>query len=473
MLVGTRPARIRQQLNSGRNGHVATELYDAIVIGSGQGGDPLARAFAGAGKKTALIERAAVGGTCINYGCTPTKTMAHIAKVAQTVRRSAEYGVLTSPPKIDMLRVRELKRGIVEEFRSATEKHIQKIKNLDLVLGHATFTGPKSVAIRDSGRTLKAGVIVINTGTRPHIPEIDGLDAVPCLTNRTIMELDHVPESLIVLGGGYIGLEFGQMFSRFGSKVTIIEQGPRLLAREDKDVSDAVREILEGEGIEIIVGASVRRASGQVLLTLDTPEGERRVRGSELLVAVGRRPNTHDLGATQAGIELDDRGFIKSDNRLKTSADGVYVIGDVKGGPAFTHISYDDYRVLKANLIDGEDRTISGRLVPQCTFIDPQLGRIGFNETEAKNQGVKYRLCKMPMSDVARAEEMNEKQGLIKALVSKETDRILGAAVLGVDGGEIMSMIELAMLGGLTAKQLNDAIFAHPTLSELLNNLFA
>jgi pyruvate/2-oxoglutarate dehydrogenase complex dihydrolipoamide dehydrogenase (E3) component len=449
-----------------------TDHYDAIVIGAGQGGDPLARALAGAGRRTALIEREAVGGTCVNYGCTPTKTMVHIAKVAETVRRAADYGVRSSAPRIDMLKVRALKRGIVDEFRTGTEKGISKVKGLDLIYGHASFVdaGTVLIKLREGGvRTVTAETIVINVGTRPFIPPIEGLSQAPYLDNRTIMELDHVPETLIVLGGDYIGLEFGQMFSRLGSKVTVLEHSARFLPREDADVADEILKILREDGLEIRLGVGVKRVSGHVSLDLDSGDT---VDGSELLVAVGRRPNTDDLGAAGAGIELDERGFIKADSHLRTTASGVYVLGDVKGGPAFTHISYDDQRVLRANLIDGEDRTIDGRYVPNCTFIDPQLGRIGLSETEAKAQGIDYRLCKMPMSNVARAVEMNESRGFIKVLVSKQTDQILGAAVLGVEGGEIMSMIELAMLGGLTAKQLNNAIFAHPTLSELLNNLF-
>lgn len=448
--------------------------YDFIVIGSGQGGVPFARAAAEAGHRTALIERAAVGGTCINYGCTPTKTLVHIAKVAQTVRRAQEYGVEAHAPKIDMPKVRDLKRQIVASFSSSSEGHLRKTENLDLIFGHASFTGPRAIQIdlRDGGRReIEGSVIVIDTGTRPLIPPIEGLESARFLDNKSIMELDHVPESLVILGGGYIGLEFGQMFSRFGSEVTIVERGPRFLPREDRDVADEILNILCDEGIDIRLGEEVQRVTRGRNVEVGFASGKR-VSGDEILVAVGRRPNTDDLNTRAAGVETDDHGFIKVDARLKTCVDGVYAIGDVKGGPAFTHISYDDYRVLKANLLDGGDRSIDGRPVPYTMFTDPELGRIGLSEEEAKRKGIEYRLCKLPMSHVSRAIEMNEARGFVKALVSTETDQILGAAVVGVAGGEIMSMIELAMLGRLTRKNLADAIFAHPNLSELLNNLF-
>ncbi|HWA84268.1 MAG TPA: mercuric reductase [Fimbriimonadaceae bacterium] len=439
------------------------------MIGTGQGGVPFARAAAGAGKRTALIERAAVGGTCINYGCTPTKTLVHIAKVAETVRRAGEYGVLAGSPHVDMPKVRELKRQIVASFSDGSRERLEKTENLDLIFGHASFAGPKRVQVGE--RTIEGSVIVIDTGARPLIPGVEGLHSARYLDNRTIMELDHVPESLLVLGGGYIGLEFGQMFARFGSRVTIVEQGSRFLPREDADVADALLAILRAEGIEVRLGDPVARVvrNGQIGATLASGEI---LRGSEILVATGRRPNTDALGVEAARIALDGRGHIKVDSRLKTSAEGVYAIGDVNGGPAFTHISYDDYRILKTNLLDGGDRTTEGRLVPYTMFTDPELGRIGLSEDEAKRKAIAYRLCKLPMDSVARALEMNETRGFVKALVSKETDQILGAAALGVWGGEIMSMIELAMMGGLTAKDLADATFAHPNLSELLNNLF-
>lgn len=449
--------------------------YDFIVIGAGQGGVPLAHAAAQAGRRTALIERAAIGGTCINYGCTPTKTLVHIAKVAQTVRRAGEYGVTANLRGIDMLKVRDLKREIVASFRDGSQDRLEKTENLDLIFGHASFTGPRSLRIdlREGGTQMIEGeVIVIDTGARLLIPEIEGLDSVKILDNASIMELDHLPESLVVLGGGYIGLEFGQMFARFGCRVTILERGPRFLPREDKDVSDEMLDILRQDGLDIRLGCEVTRVSRRNKVAVELATGET-ISTDEILVAIGRRPNTDDLGVGEAGIAINARGFIAVDERLKTSVDGVYAIGDVNGGPAFTHVSYDDYRILKANLLDGQDRTTDGRPVPYTMFTDPELGRIGLSENEAARKGIDYRLCKMSMTHVARALEMNESRGFVKALVSKETDQILGAAALGVSGGEVLSMIELAMLGGLTAKTLANTIFAHPNLSELLNNLFA
>ena len=452
---------------------MALEKVDAVVIGTGQGGVPLAEALAEAGWRVVILERAAVGGTCINYGCTPTKTLAHIAKVADTVRRAGEYGVQTSAPKIDMLKVRDLKREIVEEFRSGTEKTLKKTRSLELIYGQARFTGPRivDVELREGGkRQFSASTIVINTGGRPFVPAVPGLDAVKFLDSTSVMELDHVPESVAVLGGGYIGLEFGQMLYRLGSKVTVLEHSSRLLPMEDQDVADEVLKILREDGIDVRLGADVKSVSSKNgKLSLDL--GADKIEIDELLVAVGRRPNTEDLGLSEVGVEQDEKGYVKTSPALRTNVEGIYAIGDVKGGPAFTHISYDDYRVLKANLLEGGSRTIKDRLVPYTVFIDPQLGRIGLTEDQAKRSGIAHHVAKMPMSDVARAAEMKETRGLIKAIVGKD-DKILGAAVLGVDGGEIMAMIELAMMGGLTAKDLNNGIFAHPTLAELLNNLF-
>ncbi len=448
--------------------------YDAIIIGTGQGGVPLAYALAKARKRTAIVERDAVGGSCVNFGCTPTKTLVHIAKVAQTVRRAAEYGVETESPKMDMSKVRELKRKIVAEFRDPTAKHLQETEHLDLICGEASFSGSRSLEIKlkEGGVTSVTGdLIFIDTGTRAFIPPIEGLDKVRYLDNASVMDLDYLPEHLTILGGGYIGLEFAQMYARFGSEVTVVEQSDRFLPREDPDIADAVLAILREDGIDFRLGTKALAASetgGNI--RIETSHGD--VVANELLVAVGRTPNTDDLNLAAAGVETDEKGFVKADDRLRTTAEGVYAIGDVKGGPAFTHISYDDFRVLKANLLDGGDRSIEGRMVPNVTFIDPQLGRIGLSEDEAQAKGLKFRVARMQMTDVARALEMNESRGMIKALIGGD-GQILGAAVLGVEGGEIMSLIQIAMMGKLTAQDLNDAILAHPTLAEFLNNLFA
>ena len=459
---------------------MAAEHYDAVVIGAGQGGMPLARALAGAGRKTALVEREHVGGTCINEGCTPTKTMVASAKAAYIDRRSADYGVRNGPVTVDMTKVRQRKRDIVESFRSGDERRLGATENLEVLMGEARFRGPKEIEVRlIEGGTAQLGAdeIFINVGARPADPPIEGLDGVPTLNSTSIMELGELPDHLLVLGGSYVGLEFAQMFRRFGSEVTIIQRGRQLMSREDPDVAEAVAEIMRQDGIEVILGANTRRVeqgdSGEILVTVETPDGERTLHGSHLLVAAGRPPNTDTLGLEAAGVETDGRGFVETDDRLETSVPGVYAIGDVKGGPAFTHISYDDYRVLRTNLIEGGDANIAGRLVPYTVFIDPQLGRIGLSEEEARDRNLDIRVAKIPMSYVARALEVDEARGFMKAVVDTDTGRILGCAVLGLEGGEIMAMIQIAMMGDLPYTALRDAVFAHPTLAESLNNLFA
>jgi pyruvate/2-oxoglutarate dehydrogenase complex dihydrolipoamide dehydrogenase (E3) component len=453
--------------------------YDAVVIGSGQGGNPLARAFADSGRKTAMIEREHVGGTCINEGCTPTKTMIASAKVAYLDRRSADYGVMNGPVSVEMEKVRRRKRQIVERFRGGAERRLER-SGVDLIRGEASFAGEKELEVRPiDGGTLRltADNIFINTGARPGSAPIDGLDGVPALDSTTIMELDEVPDHLLVLGGGYVGLEFAQMFRRFGSEVTVVQRGPQLLAREDADVADAVAEILREDGVEVLLEAQAERVGqagdGRVSLTVSTREGERELVGSHLLVTAGRPPNTDTLNLGTAGVETDGRGFVKVNERLETSAEGVWALGDVKGGAAFTHVSYDDFRILRTNLLEGGDATTSGRLIPYTVFTDPQLGRVGSSEAEAREGGREVLVAKMPMSHVARALEVDEPRGMMKAVVDAESDWILGAAVLGIEGGEVAAMLQIAMMGGLPYTALRDGVFAHPTLAESLNNLFA
>jgi pyruvate/2-oxoglutarate dehydrogenase complex dihydrolipoamide dehydrogenase (E3) component len=450
------------------------EDFDAIIIGSGQGGNPLAEALIAAGNKTAMIERQDVGGTCINRGCTPTKTMVASARVAYLARRGADYGVHTSPVTIDLGRVRERKRAIVSSFRQSREKRLEKVK-ADLIRGEASFTGPKQLRIALNGggeRLLRAPQIFIDTGTRSARPPITGLDTVPYLDNDSIMELDHVPEHLLILGGGYIGVEFGQMFRRFGSQVTVIQSGAQLLREEDEDVAAEVLKILREDGIDILLNARAREVKPGIALKVLIEGKTQTVEGSHLLVATGRVPNTDALKLSAGGVETDERGFIRVNDRLETSAPGVYAIGDVKGGPAFTHISYDDYRILKANLLDGRQRTLRDRMVPYTVFMDPQLGRVGMTETEAKKSGRKIRVARMPMTSVARALEVDETRGVMKVIVDAETEEILGATVLSLEGGEVMSVLQMAMMGHLKWTVLHDAVLAHPTLAESLNNLF-
>ena len=453
--------------------------YDAVVVGAGQGGGPLASALAQSGRRTALIEREHVGGTCINEGCTPTKTMVASARAAHLARRATDYGVESGPVHVDMAAVRQRKRAVVASFRSGSERRIDETPRLDLVRGDARFTGPKALRVDfpDGRLDLTADQIFLDVGTRPVPPPLPGLDRVAALDSTSIMELDVVPEHLLVLGGGYVGLEFSQMFRRFGSRVTVVQRSQRLLGREDDDVADAIAGILREDGIAVLLETEVRavapRSEGGIHLTVKDGDGEHVLTGSHLLTAVGRAPNTDRLALEKTGVATNEKGYIPVDERLATNIPGIYAMGDVTGGPAFTHISYDDFRVLRTNLIDGGDATTSGRLVPYTVFTDPQLGRVGLTEAEARRQGRAVRVAKLPMSDVARAVEVDETRGFLKAVVDTETDQILGFAALALEGGEIMAAAQIAIMGKLPYTALRDGIFAHPTLAEAFNNLFA
>jgi len=456
----------------------APNHYQAIVIGSGQGGTPLCGALAKAGLRTALIERSHIGGTCVNEGCTPTKTMVASGRVAYLARRGKDYGVHTGDIRIDMQRVRQRKREIVDSFRNGSQKRLEKTANLELIFGEAGFTGPKTVSVRmtdGAQRTLSADRIFINAGARPSVPRLEGLKDVPFLDSTSIMELDSVPEHLLVLGGGYVGLEFGQLFRRLGSRVTIVHSREQLLVAEDADVAEEVLAILKQDGVEVLLNTKSERvvkSGGQIQLTLRAGKEPRTLQGSHLLTATGRTPNTDSLNVSAAGIATDERGFIKVNEKLETNVEGIYALGDIKGPPAFTHISYDDFRILRTNLIEKGSATTENRLVPYTVFIDPQLGRVGITEAQARSQTKKIRVAKMPLTYVARALEVDESRGFMKAIVDAESNQILGAAILGIEGGEIMAMLELAMMGRLPFTTLREAIFAHPTLAESLNNLF-
>ncbi len=452
--------------------------YQAIVIGSGQGGNPLCGALAQAGLRTALIERSHIGGTCVNEGCTPTKTMLASGRVAYLARRGKEYGVQTGDIRIDMQRVRQRKRDIVDSFRNGSQKRLEKTANLDLIFGEASFMGPKNVSVRlkdGAQRTFSADRIFINAGARPSVPKLEGLPVVPFLDSTSIMELDCVPEHLLVLGGGYVGLEFAQLFRRLGSRVTIVHSREQLLVGEDADVAEEVLAILKQDGIEVTLKARAERvvkSGGGIQLTVRAGQEPRIVQGSHLLTATGRTPNTDSLNVGAAGIATNERGFIKVNTKLETNVEGIYALGDINGGPAFTHISYDDFRILRTNLIAKGSATTENRFVPYTLFIDPQLGRVGMTEEQARAQNKKIRVAKMPMTYVARALEVDETRGFMKAIVDAESKQILGAAVLGIEGGEIMTMLQLAMMGHLPFTALREATFAHPTLAESLNNLF-
>ena len=455
------------------------DQYHAVVIGSGQGGTPLASALAQAGLRTALIEREHVGGTCVNEGCTPTKTMVASARVAYLARRGANYGVHHSDVGVDMQRVRERKRDIVTRFRGGSQRRLEKTPHLELIFGEATFASAKSVSVRQKDgdpRILSAERIFINAGTRPGVPKLDGLDGVPFLNSTSIMELDSVPEHLLILGGGYVGVEFGQMFRRFGSRVTIVHRGAELLKGEDSDVAQGIAEILKQDGIEVLLNARperVAKSGAKVDLVVRVGDARQSLQGSHLLLATGRVPNSDTLNLSAAGLATDQRGYIIVNERLETNVPDVFALGDIKGGPAFTHISYDDFRILRANLLENGNATTRGRLVPYTVFVDPQLGRIGITEAQARTEGRKIRVAKMPMDRVARALEVDESRGFMKAIVDTNTGQILGAAILGLEGGELMAMVEIAMMGKLSYPVLRDGIFAHPTLVESFNNLFA
>ncbi len=452
--------------------------YDAIVIGSGQGGTPLSVALANAGMRTALIERKHLGGTCVNEGCSPTKTMVASGRVAYLARRASDYGVHIEPISIDLEKVRQRKRDIVAKFRSGNESRIGKTQNLELIMGEARFSGAKSLVVRtkDAGqRTVSADRIFINAGTRASRPKLEGLDRVQFLDNESIMELGAVPEHLLILGGGYIGLEFGQLFRRFGSRVTIIQSGGQLLSREDPDVAEEVTKILRQDGVEVVLSAKATRvdqSGDKIQLQVEAGGKATSFVGSHLLVAAGRIPNSDTLNLSAAGVQTDEHGFIRVNDRLESAAGGIYALGDIKGGPAFTHISYDDFRIIRATVLEGKAASTKDRQVPYCVFIDPQLGRVGITENEARAQRRNVRVAKLPMTSVARALEVDETRGFMKAVVDADSNQILGAAVLGIEGGEVMSVLETAMMGKLPYTALRDATYAHPTLSESLNNLF-
>jgi pyruvate/2-oxoglutarate dehydrogenase complex dihydrolipoamide dehydrogenase (E3) component len=453
--------------------------YDVIVIGTSQGGRLLPGAFAKGGRKVAVVERGHLGGVCVNAGCTPTKTMVASARVAYLAKRGAEYGVRTGPISVDLHAVRERKQAMVEGARNNFENLIKPVAGLDLFRGEARFIASKTLEVSladDETRTITAPLIFINTGARPKQLAIKGVDSVSVLNSTTIMELDSLPEHLLIIGGGYIGLEFGQMFRRFGSEVTIIQHHPRLLMNEDEDVSDEITKILHQDGITVLTGTTSQDVQllngGRIQLTVRTAEGEQRLTGSHLLAAIGRVPNTEALTPEAAGIRLDKKGYIQVNEELETSVPGVYALGDVKGGPAFTHVSYDDFRILRTNLLEHASASTRDRLVPYTIFIDPQFGRVGISEHEARQQGRNIRVAKLPMNAVIRALETGEARGFMKAIVDADARQILGFAILGLEGGEIMAIIQVAMMGKLPYTVLREGIFTHPTLAEGINTLF-
>ncbi len=450
-----------------------TEDFDAIIVGAGQAGPPLAARLTSAGQRVAIIERKLVGGTCVNTGCIPTKTLVASAHAAHLARRGAEYGVGTGSISVDMAKVKARKDDIMLADREGLESWLAGMDGCTLVRGHARFEDPHTVRVSGaSGDVLRGDRIFLNVGGRAVVPDIPGLDDVDFLTNVSILELDTVPTHLVILGGSYIALEFAQMYRRFGAPVTVVERGPRLASREDEDVSAAVREILEAEGIDIVVGADDVRISkshnGFEEFELTPGAGAPPIAGSHLLVAVGRRPNTDDLGLEAAGVQTDARGYIVVDDQLKTNMDHIWAMGDCNGKGAFTHTSYNDFEIVAANLLDNDPRRVSDRITTYALYIDPPLGRTGMTVGQARASGRKALVGKRPMTRVGRAVEKGETQGFMKVLVDADTDEILGAAILGVGGDEAIHAILDVMSAKAPYTTLSRTMHIHPTVCELI-----
>ena len=454
------------------------ERVDVLVLGSGEGGKYLAWHMAQAGRRTVVVERRWIGGSCPNVNCLPSKNEVWSAKVATLVKHAAEFGMVTGAAVIDMGRVRERKRHMVDGLIAM---HLERYKasGAELVMGTGRFVAPKTLEVRlnDGGtRVLSGDRVFLDVGTHATIPPIPDLAAAAPLTHIEALELDRVPPYLIVLGGGYVGLELAQTYRRFGSRVTIVEQGPRLAGREDPDVADAIARIFSDEGIEVLVAAETRRVKGRsgegVSVTVRTAQGDRTIEGSDILVAAGRTPNTAAIGLDKAGIELDAHGYVAVNDRLETSAPEVWALGDCAGSPQFTHVSFDDFRVIRDNLA-GAHRSTRDRLVPFCMFTDPPLARVGLSEAEAHRRGIGVRVAKLPMRAVLRTWTISESGGFMKALVDSHGDRILGFTMLGPEAGEVMAAVQTAMLAGLPYTGLRDAILTHPTMAEGLTTLFA
>jgi pyruvate/2-oxoglutarate dehydrogenase complex dihydrolipoamide dehydrogenase (E3) component len=441
--------------------------YDAIAVGSGQAANPLMYRLADLGWQVALIEEDQLGGTCVNVGCTPTKTMVHRAQVAHYARDAARWGVIAENVRVDLPKILAQKDEVVLRSRSGNQKQVDKRPNLRLYRAHARFVGSHQLKVGDE--LLESEKIFIDVGGRTSIPAIPGLDAVPYLTSRSILQQASVPEHLLILGGGYIGLEFGQMFRRFGSRVTLIHNGPQIIQREDPEISAELQKALEAEGMQFVLSAKTVRAeskNGLVELSLETSAGSTKISGTHLLVATGRHPNTDDLGLDKAGIATDKRGYISVNSRLETNVPGIWALGDCKGGPAFTHISYNDFQIVFANLIEGKNLSIENRYVPYGVFTDPQLGGVGLTEKEARAKGFKLKIGKIPMTYVARALERGETAGMMKIVIDAANDRILGASILCSEGGEIVQILGALILANQPYTLLKGAVYIHPTLAE-------
>ncbi|MBI2311444.1 MAG: FAD-containing oxidoreductase [Betaproteobacteria bacterium] len=447
--------------------------FDAIVIGTGQAGPSLAARLTQSGLKTAIVERKLFGGTCVNVGCIPTKTLVASARAAHVARRAADYGVMIGGPlRVDMKTVKARKDAVVRQSNEGVTRWLRNMPNLSVYEGHARFEGPH--AVRVNGELLQADRIFINVGTRAHVPDMPGIRDVPFLTNSGMMEVDFLPEHLVIVGGSYVGLEFAQMYRRFGSRVTVVEAKPRLVAREDEEVSAAVPAVLEKEGVEVRLNAqcmSASRRGNGVAVGLSCGDGAEEVLGSHLLIAVGRVPNTRDLGLDQAGVQTDGRGYIVVDGELRTSVPGIWALGDVNGRGAFTHTAYNDYEIVAANLLDGDRRRVEDRITAYALYIDPPLARAGMTEAEVRASGRKALIGRMMMARVGRARERGETEGFMKILVDAETRRILGAALLGIEADEAIHSILDVMYAGAPYSVIQRAVHIHPTVTELIPTL--
>jgi pyruvate/2-oxoglutarate dehydrogenase complex dihydrolipoamide dehydrogenase (E3) component len=454
------------------------EQYDILILGSGGGGKLTAWHMASSGRRTAVVERRWIGGSCPNVACLPSKNEIRSAEIAHLARNAAQFGAITGSVKVDMAKVRQRKRDMVQALVDA-HLHNYKTSGAELIMGNGRFVAPKTleVSLNDGGaRTLVGAQVFLNLGTHAAIPNVPGLEAAKPLTHIEALELDILPAHLIVVGGGYAGLELAQAYRRFGAEVTVVEAGPQLMGREDPDASREIRRILTEEGLAIHVGAQLLKVEGQsgnaVGVTLQTSDREQTIEGSHILVAAGRVPNTAGIGLDTAGIDLDNRGFVKVNERLETSAQGVWALGECAGSPMFTHISEDDFRIVRDNLAGGK-RSTGDRLIPYCMFTDPPLAHVGLSERDAERQGVKARIAKLPMSAVLRAKATGQTEGFMKALVGETNDRILGFTMIGAEAGEVMAVVQTAMMADLPYTKLRDADFAHPTFSEGLNFLFS
>jgi pyruvate/2-oxoglutarate dehydrogenase complex dihydrolipoamide dehydrogenase (E3) component len=455
------------------------ERVEVLILGSGEGGKNMAWHMARSGRRTAMVERKWIGGSCRNIACLPSKNEIWSARVAHLARHAAQFGtIIAGPVRTDMARVRQRKRDMVED---GIARHIQvyQTTGAELIMGTGRFVAPKTLEVRlnDGGtRVLVGDQVFLDIGTHAAIPSVPGLEAARPLTHIEALELDYLPSHLVVLGGGYVGLEMAQAYRRFGSRVTIIETGPQLMTREDPDVADEMQRILSDEGIQILVPAETLNVKGrsgrEISLTVRTPSGEQKIEGSDILAAAGRVPNTAGIGLDEAGVELDAHGYIRVNERLETTAPNVWAIGECAGSPQFTHVSQDDFRIIRDNLAGG-DRSTRDRLVPYCIFTDPPLAHVGLSEAEAKRQGVAVRVAKLPMKAVRRTATTDETQGFMKVLIGATDDRILGFTMIGAEAGEVMTVVQTAMLGGLPYPKLRDAVITHPTMAEGLGPLFS